>query len=284
MFFKWPIPRYSSMNRFTKVFGNKRCNVIAMVHVDALPGTPGYKGNWSQIVNKAKTEASIYVKHKDAILIENMHDVPYIPNRLLGPETVACLSRISSEIRQIVPSSLPCGLQILASGNKQALAVAKACDLDFIRAEGFVFAHVADEGYTDACAGKILRYRKYIDAENVLIFTDLKKKHSSHAITHDVTLFETAKAAEFFLSDGIVITGRSTGCAANMEDLNAVAGKINAPLIIGSGVTNTNLKQYYESSQAVIVGSSFKLNGFWANNLCEKSINKFMEEMEKLRN
>ncbi|XP_050332819.1 uncharacterized protein F13E9.13, mitochondrial isoform X1 [Bactrocera neohumeralis] len=276
---------HKSMNRFTKVFGNKKCNIIAMVHVDALPGTPGYKGNWTQIVKKAKMEASIYVKHKvDAILIENMHDVPYIQNRLLGPETVACLSRISNEIRQIVPSALPCGLQILACGNKQALAVAKACDLQFIRAEGFVFAHVADEGYTDACAGEILRYRKYIDAENVLIFTDLKKKHSSHAITHDVTLLETAKAAEFFLTDGVVITGKSTGCAANMEDVDEVAGNISTPLIIGSGVTNTNLRQYYERAQAVIVGSSFKLNGFWANSLCEKSINKFMEEIEKLRN
>lgn len=78
-----------------------------------------------------------------------MHDIPYIPNRLLGPETIACLSRISSEIRQMVPSALP-WLQILACGNKQALAVAKACEFQFIRVEGFVFAHVADEGYTDA--------------------------------------------------------------------------------------------------------------------------------------
>lgn len=273
------------MNRFTKVFGNKKCNVIAMVHVGALPGTPGYKGNWSHIVNKAKMEASILVKHKvDAILIENMHDVPYMQNRLLGPETIACLSRISSEIRQMVPSDLPCGLQILACGNKQALAVAKACDLQFIRAEGFVFAHVADEGYTDACAGEILRYRRYIDAENVLIFTDLKKKHSSHAITHDVTLLETANAAEFFLTDGIVITGRSTGCATNIEDLDEIAGKIKTPLIIGSGLTKTNLNKYFKKVQAVIVGSSFKINNYWANDLCQNSIDTFMKEIEKLRN
>lgn len=34
---------------------------------------------------------------------------------------------------------------------------------------------------------------------------------SSHAITADLTVLDTAKAAEFFLSDAIVITGSTTG-------------------------------------------------------------------------
>jgi hypothetical protein len=37
----------------------------------------------------------------------------------------------------------------LAAANKAALAVAVAADLQFIRAEGFVFSHVADEGYQE---------------------------------------------------------------------------------------------------------------------------------------
>lgn len=67
--------------------------------------------------------------------------------------------------------------QVLAGGNQQALAVALAAGLDFIRAEGFVFSHVADEGLMNACAGELLRYRKRIGADNVNIFTDIKKKH-----------------------------------------------------------------------------------------------------------
>lgn len=49
--------------------------------------------------------------------------------------------------------------------------------LDFIRAEGFVFSHVADEGLLNACAGELLRYCRHIGAEHVQIFTDIKKKH-----------------------------------------------------------------------------------------------------------
>lgn len=137
-----------------------------------------------------------------------MHDIPYVQNENIGPEVIASMARVSQEIKQILPTTIPCGLQVLASANCQAIAIAKATNLQFIRAEGFVFSHIADEGFTDACAGHLLRYRKQIDAENILIFTDLKKKHSSHAITNDVSLLETVHAAEFFLTDGIILTGR----------------------------------------------------------------------------
>lgn len=135
-----------------------------------------------------------------------MHDVPYVQNENIGPEVIASMARVSAEIKQIL-RNIPCGVQMLASGNCQALAIAKAANLQFIRAEGFVFSHVADEGFTDACAGNLLRYRKQIDAENILIFTDVKKKHSSHSITNDVSLLETVHAAEFFLTDGVILTG-----------------------------------------------------------------------------
>lgn len=74
-------------------------------------------------------------------------------------------------------TGLPCGVQILAAANKEALAVALASGLQFIRVEGFVFAHVADEGLMNSCAGELLRYRKNIGAEHILVFTDIKKKH-----------------------------------------------------------------------------------------------------------
>ncbi|XP_061390667.1 uncharacterized protein F13E9.13, mitochondrial [Musca vetustissima] len=272
---------------FARVFKNSKCNIIGMIHVDALPGTPLYKGNWSEIIDKAKYEANIYQKYKmDSILIENMHDIPYVQHRQFGPETTSCMTRICQEVRNIISKEsrrIPLGVQVLACGNKQALAIAKACDLQYIRAEGFVFGHVADEGYTDACAGEILRYRKYIDAEEVLIFTDLKKKHSSHAITQDVTLLETAKAAEFFLSDGIIITGNSTGDAAKPKDFKDLKGKVNVPLLVGSGVTLDNIDDYFEYISAAIIGSHFKKQGLWSNDLCEKTIEAFMSKVLEMR-
>lgn len=45
---------------------------------------------------------------------------------------------------------------------------------------------------------------------------------SSHAITADIDIVETAKAAEFFLSDGLIITGATTGDPADVKELTGI--------------------------------------------------------------
>jgi membrane complex biogenesis BtpA family protein len=249
--------------------------------LNALPGTPRYKSNLAEVTEKAVHEAEIYKKAGiDALAIENMHDIPYMKNHV-GPEIIAVMSVIGYEIKK--SSKMVCGIQILAGANKEAIAAAKSADLDFIRAEGFVFAHIADEGNIESCAGELLRYRKMIDAEDILIFTDIKKKHSSHAITADIDICETAHAAEFFLSDGVIITGISTGLEAKVEEIEAVKKSVKIPVLVGSGVTLKNLESYLNISDGLIVGSYFKKNGYWENGLDYDRISTFMEKVNSLR-
>lgn len=211
-----------------------------------------------------------------------MHDIPYVKEKQLGPETTACMTRIAVELRKAA-GSFPMGIQVLAGGNRQGLAVAKAANLQFIRAEGFVFGHVADEGYMDACAGSLLRYRKQIDAEDVLIWTDIKKKHSSHAITEDVSLLETAHAAEFFLTDGLILTGQATGSPADEKELTSLCGNTNVPILIGSGVTLENIDKYFSKANGLIIGSYFKEQGRWQLPLSKARVVDFMQKITELR-
>ncbi|EAA09691.2 AGAP004840-PA [Anopheles gambiae str. PEST] len=271
------------MSKFCSLFA-KPFPIIGMIHVGALPGTPLYKGHMNKLISEAQAEANIYRKcGVDGVLVENMHDIPYIrPRDGLGPEITSAMTRVTLAVRETIPD-IPCGVQILAGCNREALAVAKVCQLQFIRAEGFVFGHMADEGFTDACAGSLLRYRKQIDAEDVLVLTDIKKKHSSHAITSDVSITETAGAAEFFLSDGLIVTGSSTGASAEQGDLQALRGKTNLPIIIGSGLTLANFPSYWTLAHGAIVGSHFKENGHWSAALCQRRVQTFMEGVETLR-
>jgi uncharacterized protein len=215
-------------------------------------------------------------------LVENMHDVPYVQSDQLGPEITASMTAIAIEVKRVF-NKRPIGLQILALGNCQALAAAQASGCQFIRNEGFVFAHVADEGITSSNAGQVLRYSRQIGAENILVLTDIKKKHSAHSLTDDVSLLETAHAAEFFCTDGVILTGTATGCAANKKDLIDLHGKIQAPIVIGSGVTVENLTDYFYKSDAIIVGSHFKSDGRWCGTLSPDRIDKFMEKTLALR-
>lgn len=256
-------------------------DIIGMIHCRALTGTPKFRNNIKEIISIAIEEAKLYQRAGvDILMIENMHDVPYIKSGI-GHEVSTLMTLIGYEIKRA--TSMRCGIQILAAANKAAIAAAKSADLDFIRAEGFVYGHVADEGYIDANGGELLRYRKYIDAEDIAVFTDIKKKHSSHQITQDVSLVETAKTAEYFLSDGLIITGSSTGHAADLEELEGVKKAVNIPVLVGSGVTIDNVEEYLQVSDALIVGSWFKKDSYWANKIDENRVKTFMDKVKSLR-
>ena len=116
----------------------------------------------------------------------------------------------------------------------------------------------------EADAGELLRYRKALGASSIRIFADIKKKHSSHALTADVDLVETAHAAEFFQADGVVVTGAATGRPADPAEVDAVSAAVGVATLVGSGITEQNLAGF-GAADAFIVGSSVKVGGLWSN-------------------
>ena len=255
-------------------FGRARA-IIGMVHVLALPGTPRGGEPVATIARRAVEEASaLAAAGFDAILLENMHDVPYL-RREVGPEIVAAMAVVASAVRKAV--SCPIGIQILAGANHAALAVAHAANLDFVRCEGFVFASVADEGLlAEADAGPLLRYRKAIGAERIALLADIKKKHSSHAITADVTIAESAAAAEFFGASAVVMTGPATGQPTALGDIDSARRGCRLPIVVGSGATATTVGSLLAKADAVIVGSDLKRDGHWREPLDASRVKAFV--------
>ncbi len=265
------------MNKLWDVSGA----ILGMVHVRALPGTPRYGGDWKAVEKKAREEAELLEENGvDGIILENMHDAPYL-NRDLGPEITAAMTGIAAGIK--AQASIPLGIQILAGANKEALAVALAADLDFVRAEGFVFGHLADEGYMDAQAGELLRYRRQMGADHIQVWTDLKKKHSSHALTADVDIVEMAHAAHFFGADALIVTGSATGHTADSAEAKAVRAAIELPVVIGSGITAENLPQYFDAADAFIVGSALKYGGKWNQEIDPARVEALVRRATELR-
>lgn len=255
--------------------------VIGMIHVGALPGTPAGSKSVSEITEQALKEARLYVASGiDGLLIENMHDVPYLRGRV-GPEIVAAMAVIASTLKE--ECALPTGIQILAGANLEALAVAHAAGLDFIRVEGYAFAHIADEGWIESSAAELLRYRKQIGAERIEVWADIKKKHSSHAVTTDISLGATAEAVEFMRGDAVIVTGNATGLPPGGADVEEVRAHCSLPLILGSGIDAANIADFYRAADGFIVGSYFKQRGQWASPIDRKRIKRMMESVNKLR-
>jgi membrane complex biogenesis BtpA family protein len=248
--------------------------VIAVVHAGALPGTPAGGATLSELEKVVRSESASY---RDGgvhgIILENMHDVPYLRGGV-GPEITAAMTVLAQAMKDA--SGLPCGIQILAGANKEAVAVAHAAGLDFVRAEGFAFALVADEGIIQSSAAELLRFRRHIGADGVQVWADVKKKHSSHAITADVSIGETAHAVEFMRADAVIVTGVSTGVQPAEQDIVEVRNHCKVPLYLGSGITTENLPGYFPIADGFIVGSTFKREGRWNQAVDRARVERFM--------
>ena len=231
----------------------------------------------AELVISAREEAKIYREcGVDGVIIENMHDVPYLRGEV-GPEIVAAMTAVGTVVKS--ECRLPVGIQILAGANIEAMAVAHAANLDFIRAEGYAYAHVADEGLIQASAAKLLRYRRMIGAERVQIWTDVKKKHAAHAITADVSLGETAETIEFMGADCVIVTGSVTGQAPRIEDVQEAKRHCHLPVFLGSGISERNIDQFNNEADGFIIGSSFKVEGLWSNTIDPTRVTNFIRKL-----
>ena len=264
------------MADFRKII-NKDKSLIGMVHLQALPGTANSDKTPEQIIDIAVDESTKLIELGfDAVLIENMHDTPYLL-REVGPEIIATMTAAVAAVADATDA--PIGIQVLAGANTAALAIAHATGSHFIRVEGFAFASIADEGIMDvADAGALLRERRRIDAGDIAILADIQKKHSSHALTADLSVGDHARGADFMGADGVIVTGKHTGHAVDVAQLREVRGATELPLLVGSGVTPENIKEIFQFADAAIIGSSIKQGGNWANsidaNRCQELISR----------
>ena len=210
----------------------------------------------------------------DAMIVENMGDLPYL-NGEIYPETVAAMTRATALVTAL---GKPTGVQALAGANREALGIALASGAGFIRAEAFAYGHVADEGWMDAGAGELLRHRANLRAP-VQVWADIQKKHAAHALTSDLSLEELCHGAHFCGADGLIITGSRTGQEPDLDHVKR-ARSAGLPVLIGSGVTATNIASYAGVADAVIVGSALKYEGDWRKRVDKDRVSALREALD----
>jgi membrane complex biogenesis BtpA family protein len=269
-------------NAIQALFGRRKA-VIGVIHSLALPGSPGYDGmTMQEIIDFAVAEATRYRDGGvDGLIVENHGDIPFAKPEHLGPETAAAMAVMTDAVRRA--SGLTVGVNVLANGAIQALAVAKAAGASFIRVNQWANAYVANEGFMEGPAAAAARYRAWLQAREVKIFADVHVKHGAHAITADRSIPELARDVEFFDADVAIATGQRTGDSATMEELSTIADSTSLPVAVGSGVTPANVGDIFTVADAVIVASYLKQDGVWWNPVDPERLRNFMAEAERAR-
>ena len=249
--------------------------LAAMIAVLPLPGSPLYEGDDQNVMDQALADLEIYQQAGvDSILFENDHDLPYIQPPL-DEKGIFLMTKIVNEARKRFEG--PIGIQMLEAANLTSLEIAAEADLDYIRVEAFVFAHVGGSGIINGSAGKILRRRKELRAEHIKAFADVKKKHGSHSLTIDLDIKDEIMQAEFFLADGVIVTSQFTGVHPDKNDLIKAKSATKLPVLIGSGMTAENIQEYLPLADGFIVGSYFRRGGKFLETLDPERLHQFMD-------
>jgi uncharacterized protein len=266
---------------FTDLFPRPK-PVIAMIHTGPAPGMPDFS-SIEALRDRAVAEADLLVSAGvDGLIIENMHDFPCIHEREMGPEVAAYMTRVATAVKRHVPET-PIGIQVLFQANKTALAVALGAGCDFVRAEGWTYAHISDKGIAEACAGAVIRYRCQIGADHIPVFADIKKKHAAHTWTADITIEDVARSMDLHRADGVIVTGFHTGDAPDLEEVRRVRAATSLPLLIGSGVNPENAGALAAFADGFIVGSSLKEGGVWHAPVSEERVVELLAAVEEAR-
>jgi membrane complex biogenesis BtpA family protein len=227
--------------------------LFGMVHLRALPGAPRFGGSLDEVIEAAVRDAwAIGEGGADGIVVENFGDAPFFGSRVPA-ETIAAMTRVVSEIGRVFTK--PIGVNVLRNDGVAALAVAAATGAAFVRVNVLTGAMLTDQGVIEGTAAEVLRARARI-APQVLVFADHMVKHAAPLAAYDP--MQMAKDLRYRgLADALIVTGAETGAAADPERLQQLRAAVDAPLLIGSGLTAANASLFGQADGA-IVGTSLK--------------------------
>ncbi len=243
--------------------------VIGMIHLPPLPDAPRYDrdGGRERLHEAARRDAErLAAGGVDAVLVENFGDAPFYPDDV-PKHVVAELTSLARTVRETV--DCPMGINVLRNDGAAAVAVAAAAGARFARINVHVGARVADQGLLEGQAHETMRLRERIDAD-VRVLADVDVKHSAPLAAEAFEAESLAESAERGLADGVIVSGARTGRATPLEAVEDAVDRrdalgLDAPVLVGSGVTPDTVADLLRVADGVIVGTALKEGGDTTN-------------------
>jgi uncharacterized protein len=246
------------INPVKSLFDTHSKLLIGVVHLQPLPGSPRWEGDLERVIRFAVNDALAYQRGgAHAISVENFGDMPFTKSSV-GPETLAAMAAAGRAVRAAV--KLPIGFNVLRNDARAGLALCAACGGSFIRVNVLTGAMLTDQGIIEGNAYEVVRYRERI-CPGAGIFADV---HVKHAVPlGNWSIGDSARdAIDRGLADALIVSGTGTGLAAATEDVQRVRTTCpTAKVLLGSGVTLENIRDYLSLADGFIVGSSLKNGG-----------------------
>ncbi|MCV7344241.1 BtpA/SgcQ family protein [Mycolicibacterium rhodesiae] len=236
--------------------------VIAMLHLSALPGDPGFdtRAGLTAVVDRAKEELdALQQGGVDGVMISNEFSLPYLTKT--EPITAITMARIIGQLLGDI--SIPYGVNVLWDG-RASIDLAVATGAQFVR-EIFTGVYASDFGLWDTNIGEVARHRTRIGGAGVKLFFNIVPESATYLAQRDLASI-TRTTVFATLPDAICVSGLTAGAPTDLEALSVVkksAGTV--PVFVNTGVRAENVADQLAVADGAIVGTYFKKDGIFEN-------------------
>ena len=261
------------------IFGVKK-PIIAMLHLLPLPGDPSYDeaGGIEKVLNRAMHDLeALQNGGVDGVLISNEFSLPY--QRSVDTQVVASMARIIGQMKDKI--KIPYGVDVLWDPYK-VFDLAVAVDAKFVR-EVFTGAYASDLGLWEFNYGEIVRHRKAVGAMGVKALFNIVPEAAAYLAERDIV--SIAKSTVFNCKpDGLCASGLTAGASTDSQTLRKVKDAVGENLVFANtGVRLENVEEQLSIADGAVIGTTFKRDGQFYNEVDEARVKKFMEKVKELR-
>ncbi len=268
-----------SKNWLKEAYGTTK-PIIAMCHLDALPGDPKYdnaKGMDWVIERAIKNLHALQDGGVDAVMFSNEFSLPYLTK--VEAITIAAMGRIIGEIRSEI--SIPYGVNVLWDA-KASVELAVVTGASFVR-EIFSGVYASDFGLWDTNYGNVSRRRHEIGGDSVKLMFNIYPEASVYLGNRD--LVDIAKTTVFNdQPDILCVSGRTAGTETSTTLLERVAEAVpEIPVFANTGCTTDSIASKLAVVDGAVVGSAFKLNDDFYEMVDKEKVLRFMDAVTAFR-
>jgi hypothetical protein len=261
------------------IFGTDK-PIIAMCHLNALPGDPNYdpQGGMAEVIAWARKDfQALQNGGVDAVMFSNEFSLPYLTK--VEPVTVAAMARIIGELMSEI--RIPFGVNVLWDPDR-SLDLAAATGARFVR-EIFSGVYASDFGLWDTNAGKTVRHQHAIHAEDVKLLFNIVPEAAVYLQKRDVV--EIAKSTVFnHQPDALCVSGLTAGVETDTSLLKKVKQAVpETAVFANTGINVNNVEEQLRIADGAIVGTTFKYDGQFENHVDEERVRALMEKVHKIR-
>lgn len=254
--------------------------IIAMCHLQALPGDPAYDrvAGMKKVIALARADLlALQEGGVDGVMFSNEFSLPYLLK--VNPETIAAMGRVIGELMHEI--TIPHGVNVLWDPYA-SLDLAAAVDAKFVR-EIFSGVYASDFGLWNTNCGTVVRHQHALGAENVKLLFNIVPEAAQYLTPRDIG--SIARSTVFnHLPDALCVSGLTAGVQTDAATLKLVKSAVpNTVVFANTGVRLENVEEQLSIADGAVVATTFKVDGIFQNAVDVQRVKTFMDKVKDFR-